>query len=182
MIVNKVSSHYSKALFKLGSSPDELKSHLTQLKKIVQLSGEGTDLGSLLYLPTIGKEEKKKTLKEILTGKIEENLIQFLILLVDKDRIQFLPAIVQTYEQLVKRELGIVVARVTTAVPIEEEIREKIYQKLKAAYPKNQIEIDTKIDPEIVGGMVININNHMFDNSIRHRLDKFKKELYQMKV
>lgn len=182
MISPKVTSHYSKALFELGSSHEELKKHLSELKKIVQLSDEETDLGQLFLLPIIDKEEKNKTLRSILKGKIDEKIIEFLCLLIEKDRIQYLKEIVLSYEKLVKKELGIVTVGMSTAVPADPKLKEKIYKKLKDAYPQNEIEIEEQVNPDIIGGMIITIENQMFDNSIRNRLDKLKKDLYQMKV
>src|SRR5215831_19089742 len=103
-------------------------------------------------------------------------LRRFLLLLVEKDRLRQLDSICMQYARMADEELHRIVAQVTTAVTLDTEQRQAVTQKLAAATQKNVL-LETQVDPAILGGLVVRINNVIVDGSLRGQLARIQQAL-----
>lgn len=181
MNIQALAFHYSQALFKIAPSKEQLQKHLSELEQVFALLEANPQLQQVLAAPSIDKQKKKKVLQDLLLGKIDQQLLYFLLLLLDKDRFGYLSEITAEYCRLVNQELSILVAQLITAIPVNSAIKEKVQSKLEAFYRK-KVEINESVDPKIIGGMILIINNQMIDNSIRNRLNELKDNLLEANI
>lgn len=175
MKIFDVASKYSKALFNLTPSVQDLEKRLNQLQDILKLLDKPY-LKNFFASPQISQQQKIEFLKEVLKKNVDNELLSFFLLLLDKKRLKYLPEIAKHYRELIRNKKGIIKARLLTAVPLDEKTRASLKEKLDKMYHKN-IEIDNQIDPSLIGGGIIFIGSQMLDFSLNGKLNKLKKDL-----
>jgi F-type H+-transporting ATPase subunit delta len=125
--------------------------------------------------PNIAREEKVGTLPRIFSGA-DAHVLNLLRILTMKHRMHLIPAIAAEFERLLREARGVREATVTVARPVSEAERAEIAQRLGAALGK-QVEIQTEVDPSIIGGIVIRVGDQLIDASVAGRLDRLRQEL-----
>jgi F-type H+-transporting ATPase subunit delta len=177
MIAQKVAQRYTKALFQLTKSHEEMESVLLQAKTYLSLQEQHPQLKAILVAPQISKAEKMKVLTKVCKGKVDPHLLHFLLILLEKDRLEYLPEIVNEYEKSLRQKFGIVNVRIITSIPVDAEKKEKLKGKLEKSSGK-KIELEEKTDPGIEGGGVLIFGNQILDNSVKGKLTRLKNHLY----
>lgn len=167
---------YSKALFQLGLSQGKGQELLHALEEFLDLLHQKPSLKQLLTHPFIEEQEKKELLRRVWEGQSLSFLLPFFSLLIDKKRFDQLEEIVAGFRQMVHHQLGILSAEVATAVPLDEENKERLRGKLEAFY-KKKVELSLKTDPKILGGMRITVGDQILDRSIKNQLFTLKHAL-----
>jgi F-type H+-transporting ATPase subunit delta len=104
---------------------------------------------------------------------LETRVRNFLVLLVRRDRLGLLPDVVATFHAMLNELRGIEVVEVTTASPLEQGERGLVADRL-AAYLNRRVELETLVDPEIIGGVIARIGDRVLDGSVRGRLDRLR--------
>jgi F-type H+-transporting ATPase subunit delta len=181
MIAGQVASRYSRALFKLAASKEELEKRQQDLEGVVSILQSLPKLGQFLSAPQISRVDKEKVLEKSLGSKLDPQLLHFMLFLLEKGRLKHLPEISRAYHRMVKESLGILEASLITAVPAEAKIKENLQKKLEIAYQK-KIEMKEKTDPQIMGGVILVVANQVMDWSIRDRLSSLKDNLLSVSV
>ena len=181
MILSEVGTRYSTALFNLAEKENKLDKINTEVKLLAGFLKKSAPLHNFLTAPQIRDEEKEKVLKNIWSGKIEGFLLNFLLFLLKKHRIQFFQQIALDYEKLYKEKLGILEATLISVKTVEEPQQEKLIQKLQKETGK-KIQLINKIDPALIGGTILLLANQVVDYSIRYRLNNLKERLLALKV
>lgn len=177
-----ISKTYGDALFELAveeNKVDDLQEEIGQLQKILQENG---DFGRLMTHPKINKDEKIKVVTDVFKGRISDELLGFLTIIISKDRYQEIDGILEYFLTEVKKYKGIGVATVTTAVPLREEQRRKVEQRLLDTTDYKSMEIHYKQDAALIGGMVIRIGDRVVDSSISTKLNELQKELLKVQI
>lgn len=177
-----ISKTYGDALFELAveeNKVDDLQEEIGQLQKILQENG---DFGRLMTHPKINKDEKIKVVTDVFKGRISDELLGFLAIIISKDRYQEIDGILEYFLTEVKKYKGIGVATVTTAVPLREEQRRKVEQRLLDTTDYKSMEIHYKQDAALIGGMVIRIGDRVVDSSISTKLNELQKELLKVQI
>lgn len=177
-----ISKTYGDALFELAveeNKVDDLQEEIGQLQKILQ---ENEDFGRLMTHPKINKDEKIKVVTDVFKGRISDELLGFLTIIISKDRYQEIDGILEYFLTEVKKYKGIGVATVTTAVPLREEQRRKVEQRLLDTTDYKSMEIHYKQDAALIGGMVIRIGDRVVDSSISTKLNELQKELLKVQI
>jgi F-type H+-transporting ATPase subunit delta len=166
---------YARALFDAALEEDRLAPVREQLAQVVAAEGEVPELRELLRNPQLDPRARVAALEDLLSGA-EEILRNFLLVLVDKGRTGQLEDIAREFERLVARHEGIVNAELTTAVELsDEEARELLGQIEKASGRK--VEATRRVDPALIGGIVLQVGSLRLDASVRGRLDRLRREL-----
>ena len=129
-------------------------------------------LKKFLGNPLVTKDAKKNVVKDILGEQISESTLKFLLLLVDRGRIEVLEQIAQKFLELSYKQESIEIAKVTSSIQLSAEQQQKIAEKLKAITGAKQIKLALKVDPELIGGFTIEVGSKMIDTSIRGQLNK----------
>ena len=135
------------------------------------------DLQNFIANPFIKGENKKALIKQILGESSNAYLRNFLLLLVDKRRIVFLEPVLQQYLALLRQLNQTVLAEVTSAVPLSEAQRQAVVEKVLAITRANQVELETKIDSELIGGVIIKVGSQVIDASLRGQLRRLSLRL-----
>jgi F-type H+-transporting ATPase subunit delta len=166
---------YARALYEAAKEKDRLDSVREELVDFVQAQREVPELRELLRNPQIDHRVKASALEELLSGD-EELVRNFLLLLAEKNRAGEVEEIASEFERMVAQEEGILDVELTTAVELsDEEARDVIKQIEKASGRK--VEAKRRVDPDLIGGIVLQAGSMRLDSSVRGRLDQLRTEL-----
>ena len=176
MLNMELGRKYAKAIFELACEDDKLKEYGADLAKVQQLYTQCPELKAYLCNPNIQPEEKKSLLREVFEGGVQEMVLNFLLLLIDKRRMMVFDAISTIFVQLSNEKLGIAVADVTTAGEPDEAQIEELRKKLESVTGK-QVSLRRHRDPSLIGGVVVRIGDRRIDGSIKGRLEAMTAEL-----
>lgn len=177
-----ISKTYGDALFELAVEEgkiDVLEEEIIQLQKVL---AENDSFGKLMNHPKIIVEEKLQVAKNVFEGRISDELLGFLTIIISKDRYRDMDAILDYFIAEVKRYKGIGIATVTTAVPLGEDQRGRIEQKLLDTTQYAKMEMHFQVDAALIGGMVVRIGDRVVDSSIRTKLSELQKELLKVHI
>ena len=128
------------------------------------------------------KEEHLEILGKVFKGKIDERLYSFLELITIKGRYGYLDEILEYFILRVKEHLHIGQAKVTSAIAIDNEMKERIKDKLLSTTDYKEIEIEFETDPSLIGGMVIRIKDRIVDNSVKTKLENITRDLHKIQI
>lgn len=181
MMLSEVGSRYATALFNLADKEKRLEKIQEETQILTGFLKKGSPLYNFLTAPQIRDEEKETVVKNIWSGKIEKSLLNFLLFLLKKRRVQFFEQIALDFEKLYKEKLGIMEATLISVKKVEEKLQEKLINKLQKETGK-KIQLLNKLDPAIIGGSILILANQVVDYSIRNRLNGLKERLLAVKV
>ncbi|KIC71755.1 ATP synthase F1 subunit delta [Candidatus Protochlamydia amoebophila] len=181
MIAKGVSLRYSKALVDIATNPEQIKSHLLALEEFVGILETIPKLKELLFDPHLSTLTKKSILQRLFKDRLDETILNFLFVLIEKNRFKYIVDIRKEYHRLAKKRLGILEVRLLTAVSVSDTLQEKVRIKLQKTYQK-EVEIQNVVNPDIVGGMILIMDHQIFDNSVKKKLAKLKVSLLTAKV
>jgi F-type H+-transporting ATPase subunit delta len=122
-------------------------------------------------------ENKKNLLKQLLGEGVSPYLRNFLLLLVDRRRIAFLEPILQQYLVLLRQLNQTVLAEITSAVPLTEGQQQAITEKVITLTKAAKVELATKIDSDLIGGVIIKVGSQVIDASLRGQLRRLSLRL-----
>ncbi len=177
-----ISKTYGDALFELAVEEDKVDALLEEIRQLQQVLSENGEFGRLMNHPKIIKEEKIQVAKNVFGGRLSDELLGFLIIIISKDRYRDIDAILDYFIAEVKQYKGIGVATVTTAVPLREEQCRKIERRLLDTTSYTKMEMNYLLDKSLIGGMVIRIGDRVVDSSISTKLNELQKELLKVQL
>jgi F-type H+-transporting ATPase subunit delta len=172
---SKISVRYAKALFQAASESKLEKKVFENLTEIVK-AFDTNEFKFFLYSPVIKKSDKKKIFVNALGSFIDPLTMNFLQLLLSHNREQYLFRIARYYKTLYNKAFGIVEVDITFPVSINLEISDRIRYILKDTY-KSEITLNEHINPAIIGGFILKINDEQYDASVRSSLKRMKAAL-----
>ena len=177
-----ISKTYGDALFDLAVETDKVDVLLEEIQQLQTVLAENADFGSLMNHPKILKEEKVEVAKNVFAGRISEELLGFLTIIITKDRYREIDEILNYFVTKVKEYKGIGIATVTTAVPLKNDQHQAIEKKLLDTTKYQSMEIHYDVDASLIGGMVIRIGDRVVDSSISTKLSELQKDLLKVQV
>ena len=139
---------------------------------------DNPSLGRTLEDPLLSRQEKMGLLMSVTPteGDVRDVMERYFSLVIDKSRESYLSSSLHSYMDLYRKSEGIVVVKISTAVPLEKEMEEKILSKVSAALGK-KIELKKSVNPEIEGGFIFDIDDYRLDASVAARLSKIRRQL-----
>jgi len=165
---------YSQAVFEIALETKKLTKWQSDLKKIVSVVGDAT-LMAFLESPKFHFDDKSRLLSERLEG-INLLALNLVLLLVAKRRLDIIGDIADEYQRLLNSYRGIEPAEVITAIPLDDEDKQKLVEHLGAIVDKKVV-LKSETDPGIIGGIIARIDGKLLDGSTRSKLVALKKEL-----
>ena len=169
-----IASRYSTALFELMLSEGKLEELAKEIAALQQVFKESEDLRVLIGSPIYTRDEARKGIVEIAARMGLSNLFtNTLALLATKRRLFALPLILDQLAEMLSDHQGIIHAEVCSAHDLTDEEIDRITGALKAKAGKD-IKLDIKIDPGLIGGMVVRLGSRMIDSSIKSKLMNMK--------
>lgn len=177
MIAGSISRRYAKALLQLGidgHNYDVLGRELARVNATIEGSSE---LREALASPVFPLSQRKAILAEVLSRLAVSKWVEhFVLLLMDRNRIGALPAITQQYELLADEQAGRVRAQVTSATPLSPTTERRLKLALEQRTGK-QVMIEKRVDPDLIGGVVVQIGDLVYDGSVRIQLANLREQL-----
>ena len=170
LVSAQVAEPYAEALMSVAQNNNLVDQFGDTIRSLIGLIEEVPDLRSFLENPVIKEEDKKAVIRQIVGENANQYLVNFLMLLVERRRIQFVEAIGQKYLELQRQLNNTVLAEVTSATQLTDEQRQTISNKVKELTGAAGVELKTSIDPELIGGAVIKVGSQVYDASLRGQL------------
>ena len=165
---------YALALYKIAEEQGKVEQYLQELTNVVELIGGNDEFSKLIKHPQVSTSSKKKLFKDIFTNKIDENLLAFLLILIEKGRILELEGKLRQFEKITLERNNTVIAKIKTVVKLQQDERDNLIHKLEKKYNKT-IMLEEELDESIIGGVYVQIDNEIIDGTIRSKLDEMKK-------
>ena len=171
---SNVGGRYAQALFDLAKDQNLVTQVEADLKALKAAIADSRDLRTLLESPAFGAEDKSKGLAAIANkAGFNATTKKFLGVLAANGRAAALGGAISAYEKLAADARGEVQAQVTTAVPLSAAQAKGVAQALRQALGKDP-QIETRVDPAILGGIKVRVGSRLFDASLRSKLDSLK--------
>lgn len=174
----QVAKNYAQALHEIAKGDLILEETFPGELKIIIESIFKNNQDMFFKNPGISKKEKNDLLKKLFEGKINEKILNLLFLLIDKQRFSLLPDIQNYLNKSVNKTKGIVIAEVFSPQKLDSNTLENIRQRLENTLGgKEKVTIESKIEPALIGGIKVRVNDLIYDGSVRNRLDNLKRSL-----
>ncbi|MBR1691554.1 MAG: F0F1 ATP synthase subunit delta [Lachnospiraceae bacterium] len=177
-----ISKTYGEALVELAVEENKVDDFVKELTVISQILKENSDFDALMNHPKIVKEEKKKVMENVFRGRISDELLGFFLLIIEKDRYGEIDSILSYFIDQVKAIKGIGIVYVTTAVPLGQQQKQKIEQRLLQTTGYKEVEMHYDVDEALIGGMKIRIGDRVVDSSVQTKLSELTKQLMRLQL
>lgn len=161
---------YAQALMSTAQASDLTERIGEDVAMLLDLLSASAELHQFLENPLIRAEAKKSVLRQLTQEQVHNYTFNFLMILVDKGRILFLEGICKQYQALLRQLNQIVLAEVTSAVPLNEAQADSVRQKVVAITGARQVELSSQIEPDLIGGVIIKVGSQVIDASLRGQL------------
>lgn len=172
----RLAGRYAKSLVDLATAQQQLDAIFADMKWLHGICKSNPDFVSVLRSPVINPGIKAKVINAIVEGKINATTNAFIQLLVRKGREHSLPEITHAFIDQYNSIKGIRQLKLTTATPISDEMKKAIVSKVTGAEGMNQIEIETAVKEELIGGFVLEMEGKLVDASILRDLNDIRKQ------
>ena len=176
---NSTSKSYALALYELAKENSELNKVEDGMNGIKVLLNESSDFKEMILNPTVTKEEKNKVIIKIIDKyNFCSTLKKFLGFLIIKNRLFFLSQIIDSFLDLVSSNKGELKAKLLSSKELSKVELEKIRDELSKDF-QSPIKINYKYDPNLIGGLIIQIGSIMIDTSIKTKLKQLQKSMIE---
>lgn len=177
MLSPKLASRYSNSLFILSKEKSKLDNVYNDMVLISDSIKGSKELALMLKSPIITSDKKESILTLIFAGKLSEITSSFIQLLVKKGREKQLSEIAMAFINFYYTERNIAIATLTSAAPLGNDSIEKIKNLLLSIDGNKSVQLETKVNPALVGGFVLKYGDKLLDYSIQRKLHLIKKEI-----
>ena len=172
---SRAAARYAKAILSFAMEQNKEVEVHDDMQTISNTIKESTDLQQLIGSPVLKRSIKKTALNSVFSGKISSISTGAIGLLVDNKRIALLPDVAQKYIALYDSIKGIEVANVTTAIPLTDELKKEVLNKVKEITGK-EATLENSVDASILGGFILRIGDVQYDASIANKLQVLKRQ------
>jgi F-type H+-transporting ATPase subunit delta len=173
--VEELARVYAEALFDVAKKEGKLDAIREQLAALADAVGETRDLQVFLFSPYFSSKEKKEGLERAISGA-EPEFMNFLELLVEKHRMPVIFRLRRRFDEMWAEENKRLEVAVTSAVELDEGTIRQIGKAIEERTGQ-KVDLEANVDDRILGGLVVRVGNKVVDASIRHRLEKLRKEV-----
>lgn len=176
MTMADVAKEYGQALFELAEEEHIDGLILDELRVLRQILKSNPDLLKLLDAPNINLEDRIKVIDNIFKGKMHVYLCSFLKLMTERRHSPEIFSCLDEYEECYSNKNAIIEAHVSSAVELSETQKESLFEKLREKAGKNVV-VKYHVEPELLGGIRVNMDGKLFEGTVRARLDELRNSL-----
>lgn len=176
-----VARSYAEALLELATREGAVETYDRQLGQVADLIRSETKLRDFLETPRIDAEEKKRVIGDVLRGQVPDRLLRFLFVVIDKRRQRLLSAIAAEFSDFADEHFGRLRVEVTTAVEPGSELKDRLRERLSRAFGREVLP-RYRVKPEILGGVIVRVEDRIMDGSVRHRLQSLRRQLLKTEI
>jgi len=176
-----VARRYASALFGMAEKRSEIEGVSTDLNTVVETVNSSRDLEGVLHHPRLPKAKKRAVIEGVFGGKVRPDVVNFLFLLVEKSRFTLLSDIHKEFGRIVDQFSGQANAEAVTAVPLTPAQQTALEAALAARFGV-RVRLATRVDENILGGLVVRVGDKLIDGSVAARLQSLSEQLKRTKV
>jgi F-type H+-transporting ATPase subunit delta len=173
--MEEIARVYAEALFGVAKDKGKLDEIHEQLGEIADAIAKNRDLQVFFFSPYFSSAEKRAGIGRVLSGA-ESELVNFLELLAEKHRMPVLFRIRRRFDEMWAKEKRRLAVRLTSAVDLPKDVVEEVGSQIEEQTGQT-IELETNVDENVLGGIVLQVGNMVLDASVRNRLERLRKEV-----
>lgn len=177
ILTSEVLEPYAQALMSLGQSNNLVDRFSEDVNNILDTLNDSEALRDFVANPLVQVDAKKSVLNQIFGESVHPFTRNFLMLLVDRRRVMFLEGICRQYQVLLRKLKQTVLAEVTSTVDLNDDQKNSIREKVKAMTGAHEVDIETTINPDLIGGVIIKVGSQVVDASLRGQLRRISLRL-----
>lgn len=167
---------YARALLRSAEDNGKVEETFQEVHIFSKLLEENGRLRAYLITPEVDKQAKMQIITDLLQGKVSDLFLNFIHLLILKNRQLYFTEIAQQFTQLYDQKMHRVKAKIISVIPVDDEILAEMKQYL-STFLKAEIMLENKIDADILGGFIIEIEGKAIDASLRQQLNDLRSRL-----
>lgn len=176
-----VSRNYAEALFDLAKKHGAIEEYHRALSTVSELLDGDPRFRLFLETPRIEDDERKAVVRKVFDTALPKNVVNFLLVTIDKRRQRLLRRIAREYSLLLDEHLGREHVEVTLARPVDDTMKKLVAERLTGVLGKEAIP-HFRVKPEIIGGLVVRTTDTIYDGSVRRRLEGMRRRLLQAEL
>ena len=167
---------YAEAIFELADERQQMQTLRTELEQLAQLIKDIPDFKIFLENPVLNRKQKTAALMRIFENQFSPLMLDFLKVVAAKDRLNLLTEIKYCFGQLEDKQAGRVKGVLTTAIELSDSEKNQLTEQIGRTLRKN-VTLQYQVDPSIIGGMFLNIEDTIMDASVKGSLRQLTKKL-----
>ena len=173
--MEEIAEVYARALFEVARDNDVLDRVHDELGEFADALDENRELQVFLFSPYFSSEEKKDGIKRIVSDA-DERFVNFLQLLAERHRVPALFRIRRSFDSMWAEENKLLPVTVTSAVDLDESLVQDIGRSIEEQTGR-RVELSSKVDPNVLGGLQVRVGNMVLDATVRNRLEQLRKQV-----
>jgi len=173
--VEEIAEVYARALFEAAKDADALDRVHDEIDALADALDESQELQMFFFSPYFSSDEKKDAVDNVLDGA-DERTINFLKLLAERHRMPVLFRIRRVFDELYAEERKLLPVSVTSAVELDEKLVKEIGNRIQEQTGR-EVDLSSRVDPDVLGGLVVRVGNMVLDASVRNRLEQLRKQV-----
>ena len=164
---------YALAIYEVAEKNGKVDEYLRDLREICNLLDNNQDFYQVIKHPLVNTTKKKQIFADLFKGKIDEELLSFMMVLIEKGRILYLKEKLNQMEEIDLERRNIIKGVVKTAIPLLSEELEQLKVIFEKKYEKT-ILFDTKLDKSLLGGVYVKVGNDVIDGTVKSKIEEMK--------
>jgi F-type H+-transporting ATPase subunit delta len=173
--MEEIAEVYSRALFQAAKENDVLDRVHDEVDEFVDALEENQELQMFFFSPYFSSDEKQDAVDKVVSGA-DERTVNFLKLLAERHRMPVLFRIRRDFDELWAEEHKLLPVSVTSAVELDKKLVKDIGKRIEEQTGRD-VELESKVDPYVLGGLVVRVGNMVLDASVRNRLEQLRKQV-----
>ena len=173
--MEEIAAVYSRSLFEVASDKGDLDRMHAELGEFADALHGDRDMQVFFFSPYFSSQEKKDGIGRMIEGA-DENFVRFLELLAERHRMPAIFRIRREFDDLWRKQNRLLAVTVTSAVELDAELVKGIGKRIEEQTGQT-VELSSKVDPDVLGGLKLQVGNMVLDASLRNRLDKLRKQI-----
>ena len=176
----EIAQNYASALLSLAIDDNKVKDYQVEMKELRKIIKDNPDFTLLIDSRFLTVEERMHNAELILKG-FANDIVNFIKIIIKHNRVNYLEDILEAFNSLCNENQDIVEGLIYSAFPLEESTLQKIKNKI-SAIENHEVDLITRIDPSLIGGVKVVINSHVYDGSIKNQLEKMQIDLLRKEL
>jgi len=173
--MEEIAEVYSRSLFQVAQEADVLDRIHDELGEFADALADNRELQVFFFSPYFSSQEKKDGIAKLVTDA-DENFVRFLELLAERHRVPAVFRIRRAFDEMWADENKLLPVTVTSAVELDDKLVEDIGKRITEQTDR-KVDLSSKVDPDVLGGIVLQVGNMVLDASLRNRLEQLRKQV-----
>lgn len=177
MISGLIPHRYAKALYKYSLETGDATDVYNEMKNVLAAYAADPNLQKTMANPFVKPEDKHRVLQSLAGSKPDDRYSRFVQLVLDHKREEFFRLMALAYRDIYRKENNISQVRIVTAVKYADAEMKRLHQVVEKSFPESRFEYEHAVDPELIGGFVIDVDSTRLDASIFGELQQLRQNL-----